>query len=303
VPFLVWQETHGWPVIEFMRNARERKNVSLSAWQFLFEQFLLMGPLSAPIWLSGLAFLLGAGSIKAFRPVGFAYLVLVLTFIGSGNAKPYYLAPAYAPLFAGGGVFLERMTAWPRGWIVRAAALALVAGGGLITLPLAKPLLSEDQYVRYAAALRMRPSVDERHAMGRLPQFFADMHGWPELAETSASVFLSLSAHDKATACLFAQNYGEAGAIDLFGPRYGLPKAISSHNSYWIWGPGTCRVEVMVIIGGNRARLESQFETVELGAIHTCKDCMPYENNMPIWIARGLRIPIGELWPTLRNFI
>ena len=177
LPYLAWQRGHGWPLIEFMRNAKELKNVALSPWRFISEQVLLMGPLSAPIWLLGLAFLLAAPQMLPFRVLGFSYVVVLLTLIVSGNAKPYYLAPAYAPLFAGGAIFFERLGGLLRGKIIRGAAIAVVTVGGLITLPLAKPLLSEDDYVRYSAALGLVPSAGERHAMGRLPQFFADIHG------------------------------------------------------------------------------------------------------------------------------
>jgi len=303
LPYLAWQRAHGWPLFEFMRNARELKNVALSPWRFISEQVLLMGPVSAPIWLVGLAFLLAAPQMLPFRVLGSSYVVVLLTFIVSGNAKPYYLAPAYAPLLAGGAIFFERLGGPRGGKMIRGAAIALLAVGGLITLPLAKPLLSEDDFVRYSAALGLEPSAGERHAMGRLPQFFADMHGWPELARTVAEVFHALPPDWQAKTCVFGQNYGQAGAIDLFGPRYGLPKAISAHNSYWIWGPGECRGEVVLVIGGDRATLETMFTTVELGTTYTCLDCMPYENDKPIWIARGLHMPIQELWPRLRRFI
>jgi hypothetical protein len=307
VPYLAWQASHGWLLLEFMRNARESKNVSLSSGQFILEQVLLMGPLSAPVWLSGVGYFLAAREARPFRAVGWSYVVLLSFFIASGSAKPYYLAPAYAPLFAGGGVFFERLAARlatrQRGWLMRAAAVGLVSVGGLLTLPLSKPLLSEERFIRYSTTLGLQPSVGERHAQGRLPQFFADMHGWPELAETVAKVFHSLPAEDKIGACIFGQNYGQAGAIDLFGPRHGLPKAISAHNSYWVWGPRECRGDVLLVIGDRREKLEALFTTVELGATYTCLDCMPYENHKPIWVARGLRTPIHELWPRLRKLV
>jgi hypothetical protein len=303
VPYFVWQRAYDWPLLEFMHNARELKNVALSPSGFVSEQLLLMGPLSAPLWIAGLVFLLVAKPMKPYRALGFSYAVVLLTFIISGNAKPYYLAPAYAPLFAGGGIFFERLGGSLRGKIVRVASVVFVVAGGILALPLAKPLLAEDDFVRYASALGVQPSVGERKAMGRLPQFFADMHGWPELAETVASVFRTLPAESQAGTCVFAQNYGQAGAIDLFGPHHGLPKAISAHNSYWIWGPRDCRGEIVIVIGEDRSKLESLFTMVELGATYSCRDCMPYENDKPIWIARGLRLPMRELWPRIRSLI
>jgi hypothetical protein len=103
-------------------------------------------------------------------------------------------------------------------------------------------------------------------------------------------------------ACIFGQNYGEAGAMEYFGPGLELPPALSAHNSYWLWGPGDCTGEVLVVLGDRRERLEELFEAVELGATFTCRDCMPYENDRPIWVARRLRMPIPELWASIKNF-
>ena len=86
-------------------------------------------------------------------------------------------------------------------------------------------------------------------------------------------------------------------------PRYGLPLAISPHNSYWLWGPGDCTGDVLIVIGDSREHLGSLFERVELGATYTCADCMPYENHKPIWIARDSYSSLEEIWPQLRSFI
>jgi hypothetical protein len=128
------------------------------------------------------------------------------------------------------------------------------------------------------------------------------MHGWQEMAETVARVVRALPEEDRAKACLFGQNYGEAGAMEYFGPDLELPPALSAHNSYWLWGPGECTGEVFVVMGDSRESLEEIFRVVELGATFTCLDCMPYENDLPIWVARGLRPSIRELWPEIRHF-
>jgi hypothetical protein len=129
------------------------------------------------------------------------------------------------------------------------------------------------------------------------------MHGWREMAETVAGVIRTLPEEERRKACVFGQNYGEAGAMEYFGPALDLPPTISAHNSYWLWGPGECDGDVLIVIGDDRDRLEELFESVELGATFTCRDCMPYENDLPIWVARGLRLPIHELWATIRHFI
>lgn len=301
LPHLVWQQLHGWPTPEFMANAREHKIKDLAPLSFLGEQLLLAGPAALPLWLAGLGSFLFARRHRPFRPLGWAYLAILALMIVAGS-KPYYLGAAYTVLLAGGAAAVE---AWSRRWggaPLRGAVLAGVAAGGLVVAPLAKPLLPVERYVRYAAALGVAPSSDERHELGRLPQFYADMHGWPDLAASVARVYDTLPSEDKARACIFTENYGQAGAIDLFGADHGLPKAISGHNSYWLWGPRDCTGEVVLVLGGERERLEESFTQVEPGAVHTCRDCMPYEDDKPIWIARELKQPLAELWPRLKHY-
>jgi hypothetical protein len=301
LPHILWQVAHGWPTLEFMDNARRHKMAPLSPPAFLSEQVLHAGPAALPIWLAGLAFFLFLRGGRPWRALGWAYLALLAVMIAT-RAKAYYLAPAHAVLFAGGAVAIEGWTS-RRPASLRAAIALAFALLSLPAIPLAKPLLPVDLYVRYAARLGMKPSTGERQALGRLPQFFADMHGWPELAAAVAKVYAALPADEQSRACIFGQNYGEAGAIDFFGKAYGLPKAISSHNSYHLWGPRGCSGEIMIVIGGDEEDLLEFFTSVTRGATFTCADCMPYENDLPIWVARGLRRPVSELWPTIRSFI
>jgi hypothetical protein len=181
--------------------------------------------------------------------------------------------------------------------------LVLVAAGGIVSAPLAKPLLAPEAYLRYVEAIGLAPRSIERHEQARLPQHFADMHGWPELAANVAKVFDALPAADRARACIFAQNYGQAGAIDVLGAPLGLPRAISGHNSYFLWGPRGCTGEVVIALGGDRKDHEEAFASVEQAAVHRCTDCMPYENNLPIYVLRGARIPLAEIWPRVKRFI
>jgi hypothetical protein len=181
--------------------------------------------------------------------------------------------------------------------------VALVVAIGVGLAPLGRPLLPVESYVRYAEALGLKPGTGERHELGRLPQHFADMHGWREMAETVAGVVRALPAPDRAKACVFGQNYGEAGAIEYFGRELGLPPALSGHNSYWLWGPGSCTGEVLVVIGDGREALEEVFSEVTLAAVSRCRDCMPYENDLPVWVVRRPRLPLAEVWPRVKRFV
>lgn len=297
-PHLAWQIAHGFPTREFMANAAADKNVALGPLAFLREQALQMGPGALPIWLAGLAFLLLAPAARPVRALGWSFLA-VLAVMLTTSAKPYYLAPAYPVLFAAGALALEQRLRSP---LSRSVLFILVLGPGLLAAPLAEPLLSEETYVRYARALGLAPGSDERHALGRLPQFFADMHGWPEFAAAIAGVYHRLPADERAVACVVGGNYGEAGAIDLFGPALGLPPAISPHNSYHLWGPRGCTGEVVIVPARDPARLRELFTRVDRAATFDCTDCMPYEDDLPIWLARGARAPLTAVWPDLKHY-
>lgn len=300
LPHLVWQHANGWPTLEFMANARRDKMAPLSPPGFVKEALLQTAPM-AWLWVLGVAWLLLARASSRVRALGFAFLIVVGV-LAFGSGKPYYLAAAYSLAFAAGAVALEGWTAG-RARALRPTLSVLMVGVGFAVSPLGRPVLPVETFVRYAAALGQTPGTEERHAVGRLPQFYADMHGWREMAVAVAGVVRALPPEDRAKACVFGQNYGEAGAIEYFARDLDLPPAISAHNSYWLWGPGRCTGDVIVVIGDRRERLEELFSDVRLGTVSHCRDCMPYEDGRSIWVARGLKQPIASLWPRLKGLI
>jgi hypothetical protein len=304
-PHVVWEVAHGLPTREFVRNATLYKNAPLSATQFLAGSALEMHPLTLPIWMAGVLGLLFARRLAAFRALGFVFPVVAGIFLAT-HAKTYYLAPAYFLVLASGGVvigaWIER---WRTGWLRVSAATAIVVllvSAGLLTAPFALPLLSEEEFVRLQAESGQRPAASEHKAMGALPQFFADMHGWENLAETVAVVYRSLPPAEQAQAAIFTGNYGEAGAVDYFGRRLGLPPATSGHNNYWLWGPRGRSGEIAIVLGLRREQAEQTFAEVEQAAVATNEWAMPYEGHLPIFVCRRLRAPVAQLWPHLRHY-
>ena len=301
LPHVIWQIANSWPTLEFMENATRNKNLPLAPVDFLSAQILMMNPAALLMFVSGLGFLLFTRRGQPYRALGWAFVAITILMI-TQRTKAYYLSPAYTMIFAAGAVAVTALTS-RRGlrWIGPFYIATLIVVGAIIA-PLAKPLLPIERHIAYAAWLGQAPSTSERKAVGRLSQDFADRLGWPELAETVATVYDTLPADERERACIFGQNYGQAGAIDHYGPRYGLPPALSAHNSYWLWGPGDCTGEVLIVIGDDREDLESLFGQVELGATYTCADCMPYESDKPIWIARGIREPLDRIWAQIKHF-
>jgi len=302
LPHVLWQVATGFPTREFVANAQAQKMVAFGPLQYLGLAMLEGGGgglLLAPIGFVGLASL---RRWRAQRPLAVA-LVAVLLFLAFSHAKPYYAAPVFVLAFAAGGATLEALGPGRAARLARVAvAVGTLALGGA-SVPFGKPILSEDAYVRYAAAMGLQPTTAERNELGRLPQHFADMHGWRELAEAVARVVHALPPEDRARVRVFGQNYGEAGAIDWFGRELDLPPALSAHNSYWLWGPGDWTGEVLVVIDDDRERLLELFEEVELAGRSDCTDCMPYEEDLPIWVCHRLRMPVAELWPRIKHFI
>jgi hypothetical protein len=301
-PNIVWQVTHGWPTLEFMRNATGRKMVAVSPLAFMGGQVLSMNPVTLPLWLGGLLWLLLSRAGREGRPLAVMYLAVAAFLMAGGRSRASYLAPAYVTLFAAGAAAFERITA-ARPRMLRAATAALVAVMGLVALPLALPVLPVDVYIRYAKALGMAPSTEEHHRMGLLPQHYADMFGWPELVDEVEKAYGSLTPEEQARCSIFAQNYGEAGAITVLGARRGLPPALSGHNNFWLWGPGERSGDVMIVVGGDPEDNARVFREIVRAGTATSKYAMPYEQDMPIYIGRGLKIPLRELWPQLRHYI
>jgi hypothetical protein len=302
LPHVLWQVGHGFPTREFIANAQAEKMVALGPGTFLALTLPEAGAAAAPVAVAGLLGLVLRRAWRPFLALAAAFLA-VLLYLAFSHAKPYYAAPAFALVFAAGGATLVALGSDAAARWARGAVLLLALLGGLVLAPFAKPLLSEDTYVRYAARLGVTPSPAERQELGRLPQHFADMHGWRELAEAVARVYHALPPEDRAVARAFGQNYGEAGAIDFFGPELGLPPALSAHNSYFLWGPGDASGEILIVIDDERERLLELFEEVELAGRTDCTDCMPYEDDLPIWVCRGLKRPVSEVWPAIKRYI
>jgi hypothetical protein len=219
----------------------------------------------------------------------------------NGSSRANYLAPAYTTLLAAGALVVEKLAGKSR-LIVVATGLVL-AVGGVALAPFALPVLPPQQFIGYMRALGVRPPAEERSSQGELPQHYADMFGWDEMAEKVAAAYGSMQPEEQAHCIIFAQNYGEAGAIDVLGRRHGLPRASSGHNSYWLWGPSDPDARVAIILGGDLEDNQAVFESLERVDTIRCDLCMPYERDLPVYIGRKPKVPLHALWPQLKRFI
>lgn len=301
VPYLIWNAMHGWPTIEFWQ-AYGNKVYQASPVEFLLQQILIMHPFTFPLWALGLFYVFSKRG-AAYRPFGWMYVVLLSIFMLQ-HAKNYFLAPIYPVLFAAGAVSFEQIVErnHRRAWL-KSAYVILSVIGGIVIAPLAIPVLPLQGTISYVRSMSGTNVKSENFDTGVLPQHFADRFGWEEMAAKAAEVYHSLSAADQAGACIFTGNYGEAGALEFYGPHYGLPHVISGHNNYYIWGPDGCSGETVILIGaGDLDDLRQVFSDVQEVSRTQCEYCMPFENHLPIYVAHGLKASLEQLWPGVKNF-
>jgi hypothetical protein len=311
-PYIAWEMKHGWPTLEFMNNAMGRKYVARSALTFMKSQIDQNDPFTLPIWTAGLIALLIGRLGSEGKVLGFIYVVSCAIIVSQKTAKAEYLSPAYPMLMAAGGVFWERTIAAlslslsrPRlGITVAVMLLSGMIVGGLISAPFALAVLSEERFVAYQHWLGKAPESSERREVNELGQFYADMHGWPELAHVVADVFDSLQAEEKTRAAIWVRSggYGPAAAIDFFGRGRGLPPAVCSHNNYWFWGPGNGDGRAVIVVGGKPDWVSTLFEDFERVATFECRYCRPDENHKPIYVGRHLKVALSSVWLDERSF-
>jgi hypothetical protein len=303
LPNLLWEAHHNWPQIEVVRNGREFKIASIGAMRFLFEQFLFLQPVAFPIWVGGLGWLLFSRAGKGFRSLGWAYLVVMAIFMGL-HGKTYYPLPAYPVLMAAGGMAFEHLLQASRWAWLRWSYAALLVLAGVATIPYGVPILPVEAFVRYDGAVGLAHTVKtERERLGPLPQLYADMVGWRDMTATVARVYHSLPVDEQQSCAILAGNYGEAGAIDYYGREFGLPKSISPHNNYFLWGPGSYTGECVVLFGDRAEEIKTNFAEVQPSATIVRPYSMPLENNLLVYICRRPRIPLALLWPSLKYYI
>ena len=301
LPNLAWNVQHHFPFLELQENIRRSgRNVDMPPLRLLSEETLDMLPLSLPIWLGGLWLYVFSNAGKSFRALGYAFLITA-AIVMALDPRVYYLFPVFPMLMAAGAVFWEMWLSAPRvRWLkVAYPALMLVVAAALA--PLAVPLLPVPQYIRYTQATHLQQPRIENNRLGPLPQIFADQFGWQEMTQVVARAYNALPAEERSKTAIFAQNYGQAGAIDFFGSQYGLPKAISGHQSYFLWGPRGYTGESMIVMADSQKRLEQLFASVAKVGHVEHPYSMPYE-HFDVFYCRGLRGSLAELWPRVKNW-
>jgi hypothetical protein len=302
LPNFLWQLRRGFPFLDHLHHvAASHRDVVRAPVAFLLNQMLIMEPLTAPLWIAGVLWLLFGRQRDRYGVFGWAFVTVLGAFIAL-KGKNYYVTPIYPIAFAAGGIALEQFAEGPGPRRVRTVYISLVAVSGIELLPLVVPILPPGTLIRYEERFGLAPPVVfERHDNGPLPQYFADEFGWEDMVREVARVYRTLSPAEQRRTAIFANNWGDAAAIDYFGPQYGLPKAISNKDSYWDWGPRGYAGEIVIVLNSDGTGDREHFATVEkAGRVEH-----PFSRRdewFDIYLCRGLKFDLREAWGRMRVF-
>ncbi|MGA9529676.1 MAG: glycosyltransferase family 39 protein [Terriglobales bacterium] len=294
LPNLIWQIRHHFPTIEDLANVRrEGKNVVLGPFAFIKEQIFDLRLVVAIVGFTGLIWFLRD---RRWRVLGLIFIVFFVL-MEIAHAKNYYVFPIYPMLLAGGAVAIDlvikrrlvRSAAWARAGIAAFVVISTVPA-----IPISTWYLPPERFLAYEELVGIKPGKAEVKQESLLPQPVADQFGWPEMVDEIAGIYDSLSPEDRAQTGIWAGNYGEAGAVNLFGPKLGLPRAYSRHQNHWYWGPPPIVYKNLIVI--------------EWGLDDVRDNCTSYqafehyqrfgmgEENTPIYLCRGVTFDIQKIW-------
>jgi hypothetical protein len=286
LPNLIWQIQFDFPFLLHLEVLNQKQLAHISPFEFALAPLEL--PFTLVISLIGLYAMFRSKKLKQYRSVGVAVVVIFIT-LWIMNAKAYYFFPAYPVMFAAGAVQIETWLQHRPNWNYAVAAILLLPA--IPFIPEATPILPIERYVEY---MGKQENEDGRI---ELTSDYADMFGWEEQVALVDSLYQSLLInHQPKDVVIWAENYGEAGAVNILGDSYGLPNAISRHGSFWLWGYGNKDAEVWISLGNEKESVEHVFEEVELVKIITHKFAIGEENGIPLYLCRKPKLDIEQWW-------
>ncbi|HET7230876.1 MAG TPA: glycosyltransferase family 39 protein [Longimicrobium sp.] len=296
-PSIVGQVRLGFPVRASMSELSQSQLAHVGHADFLLGQVMMVGP-AILLALAGVWTLL-IGRARAFRIAGWA-CVLAVALLMVLHGKPYYAGPVYPTLIGAGAAALGGVRVRFLSPALRWGAVAAMVAGGLFLLPLGIPILPPVQMRAYTQAAGLSvANRNNRGQMERLPQDYADMLPWEDQVAQIARVYRKLPPEKRARAVIFAGNYGEAGAIDFYGPKYGLPRAVSDAGTYWFFGPGRLPGAVLITIGKPDEDLRPFFSTVTRYGWVDNAWWVSEERDNTIYVAEGPKTTLQALWPRI----
>ncbi len=327
-PNLVWQYDHGWPFLQLNSAAYNGRNLTIGPVHYLVEEMLIVGPLTAPVWIAGLAGFAVSPRLAGGRWLAIAWLLLIGMMLLL-HGKSYYPAAIYPILLAGGAVMIEEIV---RRRALRAAVLSATVFAGVALAPFTLPVLPIHRFIAYqgfvtrVAGLASQQVAIDKQPTGELPSNYANMFGWREMTDAVGRAYAALPPELRNHAVFLARNYSEAAAIDVFGGAWNLPGAISSNNNYFLWGPHDHDGSVVLLLStaptpelrvayaalGADARI-GEVEEVRQGLLEAYasaepvasidpEHAYPFNRHMTLWLCRDRRTSLVADWDRLRLF-
>jgi hypothetical protein len=286
LPNLIWQWVHHFPTYELLNGvAHSDKNTKFPPLAFLQQQVNMLLIVAAPLWIGGLGWIAFARKARPWRFVALTYLVF-LAMMMAMHAKDYYVAPIYPVLFAAGAVALGQLTR--RSWPPIAYSVVLAYLLCRATGPIMLTILPPDQYTAYTSRFGANKVKSEKFS-SPLPQYLSDRFGWPEMVEGFAVRYNALPPEERAHTAIFCGNYGEASAVNVLGPKFGLPTAISGHQNYFYWGWNGYTADSVLTLGNHREDYTGNYaEVIDLGPFDA-PWIMDHEHHHYFWLRHRKR--------------
>ncbi len=295
LPNVLWQAAHGFPFLELVRNDNSG-NFTGSPLGFTINQAFSVNVVLAPLWIASIIAPFASARLARFRFLSIAFVVMAIAIFVT-HGKSYYMAGAYPTMFALGAAACARLPV-----VLTVLWAAPAALNGAFSLPLVLPVLPPHRLEVMLDRMSYRPPPVEAAGIGApLMQMLSDEFGWRELARDVAAVYAALPPAQRAKAAIFASNYGEAAAIDFYGPH--LPPALSGNNQYYLWGPRDYDGSVVLAVNADAAKWSAICDSVRIVArFGTSPYAMPYERNRPILLCQGMHPPLTQLWPAFKHY-
>ncbi|MCP4898629.1 MAG: glycosyltransferase family 39 protein [bacterium] len=301
LPYVLWNVANSWPTREFIDNAKQYKISAMSPLEFLSVNVLDANPVTVPLWVGGLLWLLIARRAKPYRIIGLMVIVSWVFFVFQ-KSKPYYFAASFPAMIAAGGVAWERWTGSRRWKWARWAMVVNLALGLTIVLPMTLPILTPQNLDAFQKRLGIAPVAAEVGHTSTLPQHFSDRLGWQNLARVVGEVHEDLAPADRSNAIILGRNYGHSGALEYWSSKHDLPPVYGRHNNYWLWGPPPMDEETVVIaINFEVEDLADFFDEVIVAGV--AETPWAQESHLEILVCKGIKHPIDEVWDEVKIFI
>ncbi len=299
-PYLLWEVANQWPTLEYWTAYGTNRLYEASLSQYFMNVLVYMNAFFLPLWIFGL--------YRIFRPlngVNYGFLALLflftLAFMFYLHASARMLAELFIPLIAASAVFVEELLTGARwkSWM-RTLPVVYLLSAGIFVLPTSLPILPIESVYNLPRSVKFwYQSIREFNSdSGYAPIMLTGRVGWESFVQDVAEVYDQLPPEERAVAGIYADWYPTAGAIDMYGPQYGLPHAVSGSLTYYLWGPGDTFWDVMIIIVNRSNYLSMFFDECEQSAI--VGDDL--QNQLYVYVCKNPNLPVDVIWPNLKNY-